>query len=363
MLKNGLKITVFLVAVGLMAALGAPEKSSGIPENQAEVSQPVKALKVEALTVVPRHTAYGQTKPDRTWAAVARIGGEVAWVSPKLAKGEIVEAGEDLIKIDNKPFQRAVDRLKGEIKIMEAGFATDDAEARARRLNSLKTLLARAEENLEAASVKAPFKGRVDEVHIAAGQALTAGATMMTLESTAKGEITIALSPEKVAMITGRSGSARADSLVEASVTVEAEDETLSARPRSAAMNPSTGLVEASVVLEDPPPSGTMCKVTISGRPQAGQVVIPRQAVRDGEVLLVDARSQLTRRPVTVKYMLDQYAVIDKGLLPGETLVLSDPAKLADSRKLEVRLDGEFYLAAKTELNPEAGPGFIKSAG
>ena len=70
---------------------------------------------------------------------------------------------------------------------------------------------------------------------------------------------------------------------------------------------------------------GMLCEVELCGRTQPARVVVPRSAVRDGHVQLLDADSRLRRRAVEVAYTQADFAVSESGLEAGETVVVSDP--------------------------------------
>ena len=292
--------------------------------------QTAEALEVQAITVVPRLAAYGQARPSRVWAAVAQADSRLAWVSPKIMAGEQVEKGEELLHL------------------VEYKLAPDSAQAT-------------PQTNI----IRAPFKGLATAAEIKAGHEIASGKTILTLDSLDQAEITIGLNSEKLAMLANVEKSDGVvvtteirDSLSQAWVEVAAEGGSerqparLSSRPVS--VNPGTGLVEASLLVDNLSAPGALHQVFISGQPRAGQVVIPRNAIHDGEVLVVDGKQRLKKRQVTVRYTLDNYAVIGRGLEPGETLIIGDVGSLKPGGRLDLRLDDNFYLAAQNVLGPGA---------
>ncbi len=71
---------------------------------------------------------------------------------------------------------------------------------------------------------------------------------------------------------------------------------------------------------------GLFCRVDLTAPARPGQVVLPRSAVHDQTVFLVDSDNRLEKRPVETGFALQDMVVIAKGLSGGETVVLSDPA-------------------------------------
>ncbi len=70
--------------------------------------------------------------------------------------------------------------------------------------------------------------------------------------------------------------------------------------------------------------NGMFVDVELRGAPQPGRVVVPRAAVRDGAVHVVDADNRLRKRRVQVLFSLGGLSAIAEGLQGGELLVVSD---------------------------------------
>lgn len=314
-------LIICLLVTGLFLRPGRPE--ARYVKNEL---QNAEALQVQAITVVPRLAAFGQAKSSRVWAAVAQADSRLIWISPKLISGQSVEKGEDLLHLADESQIPASQAKDAEINI-----------------------------------IRAPFNGLITASGLEIGQKTASGITLFTVDATDKAEITIGLNSEKLAMLTdaapdkpeGNLTSELQSSLSQAWMEVAAagDNTRLPARlgSRPVSVNPG-GLVEASLIVDQPLSPGTMHQVFISGPPKAAQVVIPRQAVHEGGVFVVDGKMRLKKRPVTVKYSLDNYAVIGQGLVPGEILVIGDVAALKTGELTNVRLNDQFYPAAKSDL-------------
>ena len=68
----------------------------------------------------------------------------------------------------------------------------------------------------------------------------------------------------------------------------------------------------------------TFVEVDLWPAPMSAQIVVPRSAIHDHQVYLVDADNRLKLQKVMVSFSLDNYAVISKGLKPGDRIVTSD---------------------------------------
>ncbi|NEX19721.1 efflux RND transporter periplasmic adaptor subunit [Thiorhodococcus mannitoliphagus] len=104
---------------------------------------------------------------------------------------------------------------------------------------------------------------------------------------------------------------------------------------------------------ERPPLSkGMFVQVLLRGRAQGPRVVVPRNAVRDGAVYLVDAEQRLRRQPVEVLFNQGDYSVIGAGLTAGQQVVLSDLVPAVDGMLLDPQPDLE--LAAELQALGDA---------
>lgn len=317
--KHIRKISFLILACLLLGTFLLQPSGSGQGEMQT-----AEGLKVQAITVVPRLAAYGQARPSRVWAAVPQSNGRLMWVSPKIDRGEYVEKGEELLRLTELN-------------------PTPDQEG-------------------TALIIRAPFRGLASNLEFQPGQTVASGQTILTLDSIDKVEITIGLNSEKMAMLADMDQPADklaaellsnlAQAWVEVTPEGGAEKQPARLSSRPLAVKPGGGLVEASLVVDNPSAPDAIHHVFISAPPKERQVVIPRQAVHEGEVFVVDEKMRLKKRPVTIKYTLENYAVIGRGLEPGETLVIGDVGTLKPGGLMDVRLNSQFYLTAENELGP-----------
>ena len=74
--------------------------------------------------------------------------------------------------------------------------------------------------------------------------------------------------------------------------------------------------------------SGAYCEVILSRETAAFAIVVPRTAVRDDSVYLVNDSDQLERRDVQIRASLGRDLVVE-GLVPGDRLVIQPPPNAA----------------------------------
>ena len=87
---------------------------------------------------------------------------------------------------------------------------------------------------------------------------------------------------------------------------------------------------------------GMYCEVQLRGLPQAGQLVIPRHALRgDNRVLVLDSDNRLRKRSVQVAWCQGELAIIRQGLAVGDVLVVSDVVPAIQGMRIKPIQDSE----------------------
>lgn len=79
---------------------------------------------------------------------------------------------------------------------------------------------------------------------------------------------------------------------------------------------------------------GMFVQVQLRGRRQPGRLVVPRAAIRDGQLYLVDNEQRLRRRPVETLFSQGPISVLANGLTPGDRVVISDLIPAVDGMLL-----------------------------
>jgi RND family efflux transporter MFP subunit len=188
----------------------------GLAPQQAAIAQPAAdsaAVPVPAVRPVIRDLVEYDEYTGR-FAAVnrvdvrARVSGYLS--AAGFTEGQVVEAGDLLFVIDQRPFQIAVTAARAELEEMRAGLVLASTEAeRARtlrknlvmsqedldqrvqaevvaasRLSQAQATLARAELNLEFTEIRAPITGRIGRRLLDVGNMVIGGDVQGTLLTT-----------------------------------------------------------------------------------------------------------------------------------------------------------------------------------
>jgi hypothetical protein len=78
--------------------------------------------------------------------------------------------------------------------------------------------------------------------------------------------------------------------------------------------------------------------VTLSARPVTG-LVLPRSALRDGQVYLADPDNRLRRIAATPQFVQGEIALFTDGIIEGSSIVLAPPSPVIEGLLLDPHLD------------------------
>ncbi|ARE41972.1 Membrane fusion protein of RND family multidrug efflux pump [Rhodovulum sp. P5] len=228
-----------VLAISFAGALKDPPSA----QQRSPKPTPVRVITLAPMTVTPRITGYGVVAPAREWRAVARIEAEVAATDDRLAPGEIVAAGTELLRLDDTDLRLSLaqidaqlaaldvkdETLTASLEISRADLTLSRAELRRQedlaaqgvatraaldqsrrqelsaraRLTEIENQLALnraerevlqtqrklAERNLDFTSIRAPYDMRLTDVSAELGQVVSRGQVLMSAEGTEAVEI------------------------------------------------------------------------------------------------------------------------------------------------------------------------------
>ncbi len=412
------------IGIGIMVTMATGKPPPTVADD-IEAARAVRTIEARRLTLLPVAEGYGSVTPARVWSAVAQVAGRVVFVHPRLRNGEVIPAGEELLRIDPVDYQLRVaqDRAalaelrtrkgntEASLAIEERSLALAEREfARIRELvaqgttsrssadaaertvlgarltvqnlrntlalipsqrKNLEATLARAERDLEHTRISAPFNLRVSALAIEADQYTAAGQQLFRGDSVDRVEVVaqvamgalrklligrpnsignVAELNRRIKEVTGFSAQLSLD-LGDVVATWDARFVRLSDN-----VDNKTRTIGVVVAVDDPlskirvgerPPlsKGMFVQVRLRGQPQPDRMLMPRHAIRDGRVYLVDADRRLQTRPVKVLFNQGELSVIASGIEAGQSVVISDLIPAVDGMLLDPRPDAEAQQA------------------
>jgi RND family efflux transporter MFP subunit len=367
--KRVLPALVLLLGLGLAYALLV-----GKPDPEPRAPAPERAPVVQVVLAEPGQvalsvTSQGSVRPRREVNIVSQVGGRVQRVAPHFAEGAFFDADTELLKIEDDDYQ--FDLVRAQARVADARQLVAQEKGRVRQaerewrdlgneeanqlflrkpqlagaeaaLRAAEADLGQARLNLERTSIRVPFNGRISEKHVDLAQYVTPGIPVVRVYATDVVEIRLPLTDRQVGLLDLPLSFENRDQVPEAGADV-----TFTARfgdrewqwqgqvvRTDASIDVDSRVVYAVAEVQRPfavaedserPPLaiGLFVSAEISGRELPGVSVLPRDALRnDNKVLLVDANDLLQERQVRVlKSNLRQLWV--QGLDSGERVVVS----------------------------------------
>ncbi len=388
-------IVVIIIGAGFIILQGLVRTKPQAKRRPVSIAVPV----VEVLPLVPvtsriMITATGLVIPAREVSLQPQVTGVVVWQNPKLIPGSLVREGEELVHIDPRDYELALEQqrsaltkarveletelgraavarrewelLGGEVEVSAAGR---DLALRKPQLKNAEAALVAAQSaldkaalDLERTTIRAPFNAVVLGENVEEGQRLSPGTTIATLAGSDSFRVQASVLHEDLAWIDipglTMTGSP--------SVGMEASGSRVRVLQRSGeTLLNHTGFVER--LLRDVDPQGRMARLLIrvpeplkadgsaplllgsyvtleiAGQEVQEVYVIPREALReDGRVWLLDESDTLEVRQVPIVWRRHDDALV-RGLEPGERLITSRIA--APVPGMQLRLNGNGHQA------------------
>lgn len=336
----------------------------------------------------------GTVRPKSQIILSSQVAGRVEWVSPAFASGGRFEKGELLLRIEPADYVNRVDAASAavaqrEVEVLQWKEEQELAREEYQRLvaregldapdsASLSSLIFRepqlqaAKANLRSAEaqladarlalgrtrITAPFDGLVSSKAVDIGQYVGPGQNLGSLYDTDEVEIVVPLTDAEASLIDGIWEAGAGDETTRIPATVRApfgsRDYEWPAYVDRAegALNAETRTVDVVVRVPDPfvtddvgrrPPLllGTYASVDIQGAAREGYVVLPRMALRDGDVVyVVKQDTLLVVRPAELLQAIGAEVFVSADIAAGEPVVVSPMNIVTDSMVVQVANGG-----------------------
>jgi RND family efflux transporter MFP subunit len=384
-MKLKVVLPVAVITVALLGAVTLFATSERLAPIQPEPVPPsVRVLAADPAQVQMVVHAQGTVLPRTETQLVPEVSGNVVWISNSLVPGGYFEAGEPLLRIDDRDYRNAVERARAALSRTEAEqefaafeltrleelestqlvsrSAVESAMRAARVTEAARrdavVALEQAERDLTRSEITAPFKGLVRSEQIDVGQFVNRGSAIATIYAVDYVEVRLPIADQQLAYLdlplTQRGEIEARDA---PSVTLSAEyagsrrewhgslvrtEAEIDARSR---MVQAVARVDAAGALAGDdtalaPPVGLFVQAEIQGRSVDDVVVLPRSAIRNGnQVLLVDADNRLRFRSVELLRVYGDDAYVGGGLARGERVLVSPLQTVVDGMRVESVVD------------------------
>ena len=376
-------VTALTLSVAATAALmlTRPQLDPSEPEP---VAPAVRVMHVNPSSEHMVVHAQGTVSPRTEADLVPEVSGNVLWISPNLVAGGYFEAGEPLLRIDERDYRYALERANAAVDraMAENEFATfelqrlremearnlispSDVETGMRAARVTEAALAdahaalnQAELDLSRTEVIAPFTGLVRSEQVDPGQFVNRGSAIARLYAVDYVEVRLPIADQQLAYLdippmqrgeldessapevllsadfAGRHYKWRG-TIVRTEAEIDMRSRMVNAVARVRTTDDAAGDPEYV-----PPPVGLFVEAEIQGRSADNVVVVPRSVIRNGnQVPVVDDDDRLRFRTVSVARIYGDDAYIDGGLEQGERVCLTVLQAVIDGMRVEVVQD------------------------
>ncbi len=163
-LLRSLLLIAAALSVGGAIAYGLYELRTEPPRRESPTPAPLVESKVlRARDVTERFAGYGTARPDRTANVAAEVSAKVIELVGGIEAGSVVEAGQPLIRLDDREYRHALDRAKALALADQAACEELAAEAQ-----TLQVLIATADKEVRVADDERDRLSRLFENGMAA---------------------------------------------------------------------------------------------------------------------------------------------------------------------------------------------------
>jgi multidrug efflux system membrane fusion protein len=348
--------TLALVAAAVLAAC-QPAVAPAQASSQAAAEPPaVPVAPVSELSVETGSTQVARIEAAERVELRARVAGPIEAVL--FIEGDLVRAGQPLVRIDPRLFDAAVLRAQAEFDLAKAReslargeseraerLVADDAlaveeaerrfaahsEARARR-DAAAAALKSAQLDREFALVRAPISGRIGRALVTTGNIVGAGANAAPLATLVSSTLHVHFDVADPALIARLAASRSTAGWQARLIEPESQRELMRAPVDFAdhSIDAATGTLRLRARIDNASAKlmpGQFVRVQLAtGAPQRA-LAVPDKAVGTDQgrrfVLVVGADGQVEYRPVQVGAQHAQQRIVTDGLKAGEQVIVS----------------------------------------
>jgi RND family efflux transporter MFP subunit len=369
--SGSIKIIIILVVGSLLAAglyWFRPKPKTRPPTEAKPPIVLVMSVQPQAQQVYV--STQGTVMPSREISLVAEVSGRVVSASEDFVNGGFFNEKDTMVALDSRDYQYRLAEAVAQVASAERELAlekgqarqakrewrdlgSDEANALSLRVPQVKAAEAQllsaiaqrnqAQLNVERATIRAPFRGRIQATNVNVGQYVTAGTVIASIYDDALAEVRLPLTDKQLALMGLPLGVILHESqkkTVTLSATMAGKEFEWPAKitRTEASVDATTRLYFA--VAEIPEPfdasryqapliSGLFVEATVSGITFDDVVSVPESAIfKDRFVYIVDDKNRLQQREIQMLANHDNAVWITGNIKQDEQLVISDPKVL-----------------------------------
>lgn len=368
--RSALTVTLSLIAAATIVACQPAIGTAAAESTPAAAPAPVvQVAAVQRLSVEPQFTQVGRVEAAQRVEIRPRVNGHIEAVL--FREGEIVRAGQPLFRIDPRPFDVALERVRADLQLAQAKEVLARSEAeRAERLVKEQAISAEEVDRRSAARteavartaaaqaavraaaldrefavVTASTQGRIGRAMVTAGNYVAAGSGQPLATITALAPLHVYFDVGDAALI-AQLASARKAGHWQARVIDPHNGAALATAPVDFVdneMSGTTGTLRLRARIEKPAPGlvpGQFVRVQLAG-PPSESLLVPEKSIATDQgqrfVLVVKPDQQVEYRVVKLGAAHGEQRVIASGLQAGEQVIVSSLMKVRPGTKVQAQ--------------------------
>ena len=341
-----------------------PEGGGAQPStlDRSNGAHPVELAQVGAEDVVEWIRAIGSVHADQSVNLSAEVGGRLAEIAVEV--GDLVERGDLLARLDDERLRVARDLARAEGEIAKANleksrrdaqrqvslfedqvsseYSLEQADLKAKidagQLKVAQARLAVAQRDLSDARIISPVDGEITRRHAEVGELVEAGTPLFDIVKIDRVKVVVNVSELEITRLRkGQDAEIGVDGHpgVVFHGTVEAISSQADPQTRAFPVEIEVMNDRAEKLLP-----GFIARVRIRGRTFENAISIPEEVIvhRDGHPLVFVVKSDTaSARAVELGFAGRGRVLIEKGLEPGERVIVTGQQSLRDGDRVRVR--------------------------
>ena len=330
--------------------------------DRSESAHPIEVLEVSAGDVVEWLRAIGSVHADQRVTLSAEVGGRLAEI--KVEVGDLARVGDLLARLDDERLRIARDLARAEVEMAHANlehstrdaqrqvdlyqdhvtsrFSLDQASVKAKidagQLKVAQARLAAAERDLSDASILSPIAGEITRKHVEVGELVEAGTPLFDIVGIDRVKLAVNVSELEITRLRkGQQAEVRVDG--HPGVVFHGRVNTISAEA-----DPQTRSFPVEILVVNDRAEkllpGFIARVRIRGRSFENAISLPQEIVvrRDGHpVVFVVTGDAASARAVELGFSDRGRVLVNRGLKPGEKVVVTGQQSLQDGARVQLR--------------------------
>lgn len=369
--KSTRAITFAILLVGAAVILGLWFFKPQPAKRPFEPPLPVvvDVMNAQPMAYRAKVSTQGTIAPSRQIKVMAEVSGRVIEVNDQFTRGGFFKSSDTLVKLDDRDYRFALANTEAQLANAERELALEKGQARqAKRIwrdlgsseanelslrapqvkaatASLKAARAekqRAELNIKRTSIKVPFDGRVNSTSVELGEFVSAGTVLGEVFDNDLVEVRLPLNIEQFSIL-GLTPSADSDSFSNIEVVLSATmgnqlyewqaklkriESVIDSRTRLFHIIAEVAKPFDSSVHEQPLIVGLFVKASLRGKLIENVIAVPKKAVNNKTVFVVEADNTLALRNVEEVDHGEDIVWLKSAIREGEKIVVSDPRVL-----------------------------------